>query len=180
MIIVLVVLVAIFGIRSCNAVKKTKTGESKVGNTKEVQPKTGKQEEEKAESKREEESIPSDEEEPGQEEGESIEQTEQEFVQEGMRITGYTKEMEKVMEVQAEEVAEKSRNWLDKNGYSGAVGLAFYDTIKITQSEQKYSVECQVLFETGNGNGLQEEKESKDTVLTMDYYKNRGLFQWHP
>ncbi len=94
---------------------------------------------------------------------------------EGMKITGYTEEMERILEQDAKTVIEKYRTWLEQNGYTGVTGLAFCDGVQITLSEQKYSVECQLIYEEGQGNGIQ----PQTALIVLDYYKNRGLYQFH-
>ena len=44
-------------------------------------------------------------------------------------------------------------------------------------SEEKYSMDCQLLFADG-GNGIQ--PEDVQTKLTMDYFKEKKLLQIHP
>lgn len=129
------------------------------------------------------EDIPKETEDSGVQEQETVEdgsQTEageklENPVIEGTRISGYTGELERILEADVETVTKKCRTWLDENGYSGVTGLAFYDTVQVTLAEQKYSVEFQLVYDDSQGNGIQ----PKGSVIVMDYYKNRGLYQFH-
>lgn len=105
----------------------------------------------------------------------SVWETDRNTLFEGMQVSGYTAELERILEIDAETVTGKCRTWLEQNGYTGVTGLAFCDGVQITLSEQKYSVECQLIYADGQGNGIQPQA----TVLVMDYYKNRGLYQFH-
>lgn len=69
------------------------------------------------------------------------------------------------------------RTWTQEHGFSSATGAQFMEPMLVRFSEEKYSMDCQLLFADG-GNGIQ--PEDVQTKLTMDYFKEKKLLQIHP
>ena len=74
------------------------------------------------------------------------------------------------------EVADALRTWTQEHGFSSATGAQFLEPMLVRFSEEKYSMDCQLIFADG-GNGIQ--PEDAQTKLTMDYFKEKKLLQIH-
>ena len=82
-----------------------------------------------------------------------------------------------MMGISKREVADALRTWTQEHGFSSATGAQFMEPMLVRFSEEKYSMDCQLLFADG-GNGIQ--PEDVQTKLTMDYFKEKKLLQIHP
>lgn len=168
-VVALVVLILIFGVRGCVGRKHGPAKETAhKGATTDIQ----KNEKEGGTKSNEREMQKERPQEPAEkEEGQG---DTSKGVVDGIQYFGYADTIKRVLGVDAESAVKQWRAWLDKNGRSSVSKIVFGDAIEIRVSEQKYSVDCQVVY--GNqGNGAQPEPET----LTMDYYKTRDMYQFH-
>lgn len=167
-VLLIVIIILIFAVRACGLVRHKDSGTENVNNIEDTVLKEKMREPDMAEVVDDAKTM---------EDGEVAEEnTADGGVMNGLEISGYTAELERILEVDADTVTKEWRNWLDRNGYSGIGGVAICDTVKVTLSEQRFTVECQLVSGgQGQGNGVQSE-----TLImgVMDYYKNRGLFQF--
>ena len=81
-----------------------------------------------------------------------------------------------MMGISKREVADALRTWTQEHGFSSATGAQFLEPMLVRFSEEKYSMDCQLIFADG-GNGIQ--PEDAQTKLTMDYFKEKKLLQIH-
>ena len=81
-----------------------------------------------------------------------------------------------MMEISQKEVADALRTWTQEHGFSSATGAQFLEPMLVRFSEEKYSMDCQLLFADG-GNGIQ--PEDAPIKLTIDYFKEKQLLQFH-
>lgn len=94
-----------------------------------------------------------------------------------MELSGLNEEALSMMGISKREVADALRTWTQEHGFSSATGAQFMEPMLVRFSEGKYSMDCQLLFADG-GNGIQ--PEDAQTKLTMDYFKEKQLLQFHP
>ncbi|MCB5493868.1 hypothetical protein G4974_14300 [[Ruminococcus] gnavus] len=94
-----------------------------------------------------------------------------------MELSGLNEEALSMMGISKREVADALRTWTQEHGFSSATGAQFMKPMLVRFSEEKYSMDCQLLFADG-GNGIQ--PEDVQTKLTMDYFKEKKLLQIHP
>ena len=94
-----------------------------------------------------------------------------------MELSGLNEEALSMMGISKREVADALRTWTQEHGFSSATGAQFMEPMLVRFSEEKYSMDCQLLFADG-GNGIQ--PEDVQTKLTMDYFKEKKLLQIHP
>ncbi|MCB5621201.1 hypothetical protein [Mediterraneibacter gnavus] len=94
-----------------------------------------------------------------------------------MELSGLNEEALSMMGISKREVADALRTWTQEHGFSSATGVQFMEPMLVRFSEEKYSMDCQLLFADG-GNGIQ--PEDVQTKLTMDYFKEKKLLQIHP
>ena len=94
-----------------------------------------------------------------------------------MELSGLNEEAHSMMGISKREVADAWRTWTQEHGFSSATGAQFMEPMLVRFSEEKYSMDCQLLFADG-GNGIQ--PEDVQTKLTMDYFKEKKLLQIHP
>ena len=81
-----------------------------------------------------------------------------------------------MMGISKKEVADALRTWTQEHGFSSATGAQFMEPMLVRFSEEKYTMDCQLIFADG-GNGIQ--PEDVQTKLTMDYFKEKKLLQIH-
>lgn len=93
-----------------------------------------------------------------------------------MELSGLNEEALSMMGISKREVADALRTWTQEHGFSSATGVQFMEPMLVRFSEEKYSMDCQLLFADG-GNGIQ--PEDVQTKLTMDYFKEKKLLQIH-
>ena len=93
-----------------------------------------------------------------------------------MDLSGLNEEALSMMEISKKEVADALRTWTQEHGFSSATGAQFLEPMLVRFSEEKYSMDFQLLFADG-GNGIQ--PEDAQTKLTMDYFKEKQLLQFH-
>lgn len=94
-----------------------------------------------------------------------------------MELSGLNEEALSMMGISKKEVADSLKTWTQEHGFSSATGAQFLEPMLVRFSEGKYSMDCQLLFADG-GNGIQ--PEDAQTKLTMDYFKEKQLLQFHP
>lgn len=92
-----------------------------------------------------------------------------------IKVTGLDGETLEKMEITQNEVSEALGDWTRSHGYSGVSGAAFCGSLRISELESKYSMDCQ-LFMENQGNGVFPEE---NVIVTMDYYKDKGRFYFH-
>lgn len=93
-----------------------------------------------------------------------------------MELLGLQEEALSMMEISQKEVADALRTWTQEHGFSSATGAQFLEPMLVRFSEEKYSMDCQLLFADG-GNGIQ--PEDAPIKLTIDYFKEKQLLQFH-
>ena len=93
-----------------------------------------------------------------------------------MELLGLQEEAFSMMEISQKEVADALRTWTQEHGFSSATGAQFLEPMLVRFSEEKYSMDCQLLFADG-GNGIQ--PEDAPIKLTIDYFKEKQLLQFH-
>ena len=108
---------------------------------------------------------------------ESKEQQKTEETPHSMELLGLQEEALSMMGISKKEVADSLKTWTQEHGFSSAKGAQFLEPMLVRFSEGKYSMDCQLLFADG-GNGIQ--PEDAQTKLTMDYFKEKQLLQFHP
>ena len=89
-----------------------------------------------------------------------------------MELSGLNEEALSMMGISKREVADALRTWTQEHGFSSATGAQFMEPMLVRFSEEKYSMDCQLLFADG-GNGIQ--PEDVQTKLTMDYFKDEKV-----
>ena len=94
-----------------------------------------------------------------------------------MELSGLNEEALSMMGISKREVADALRTWTQEHGFSSATGAQFMEPMLVRFSEEKYTMDCQLIFADG-GNGIQ--PEDAQTKLTMDYFKEKKLLQIHP
>ena len=116
---------------------------------------------------------------PKQETPETQESKEQQKTEEeplSMELSGLNEDALSMMGISKREVADALRTWTQEHGFSSATGAQFLEPMLVRFSEEKYSMDCQLIFADG-GNGIQ--PEDAQTKLTMDYFKEKKLLQIH-
>ncbi|HBJ43554.1 hypothetical protein DWY88_17305 [Mediterraneibacter gnavus] len=93
-----------------------------------------------------------------------------------MDLSGLNEDALSMMGISKREVADALRTWTQEHGFSSATGAQFLEPMLVRFSEEKYSMDCQLIFADG-GNGIQ--PEDAQTKLTMDYFKEKKLLQIH-
>ena len=93
-----------------------------------------------------------------------------------MELSGLNEDALSMMGISKKEVADALRTWTQEHGFSSATGAQFLEPMLVRFSEEKYSMDCQLIFADG-GNGIQ--PEDVQTKLTMDYFKEKKLLQIH-
>lgn len=93
-----------------------------------------------------------------------------------MDLKGLSEGIISVLEIERESVEKELLKWTSENGYASAAGAVFYDPMWIYFSEDKYSIDCHLVFNDG-GNGIQPEEAQKK--ITMDYYKTKRRIEFH-
>lgn len=93
-----------------------------------------------------------------------------------MDLSGLNEDALSMMGISKKEVADALRTWTQEHGFSSATGAQFLEPMLVRFSEEKYSMDCQLIFADG-GNGIQ--PEDVQTKLTMDYFKEKKLLQIH-
>ena len=91
-------------------------------------------------------------------------------------LSGLNEDALSMMGISKREVADALRTWTQEHGFSSATGAQFMEPMLVRFSEEKYSMDCQLIFADG-GNGIQ--PEDAQTKLTMDYFKEKKLLQIH-
>lgn len=90
-------------------------------------------------------------------------------------VQGEIVKIAKLMDVEQVEIITRLRDWMNKNGFSGAQGVCFFNEVKINLLDEKYSVDLQVLIGE-SGNGLT--KDGQMPIVSMDYYAKKGAFEF--
>lgn len=93
-----------------------------------------------------------------------------------MDLSGLNEDALSMMGISKREVADALRTWTQEHGFSSATGAQFLEPMLVRFSEEKYSMDCQLIFADG-GNGIQ--PEDAQTKLTMDHFKEKKLLQIH-
>ena len=93
-----------------------------------------------------------------------------------MDLSGLNEDALSMMGISKREVADALRTWTQEHGFSSATGAQFLEPMLVRFSEEKYTMDCQLIFADG-GNGIQ--PEDVQTKLTMDYFKEKKLLQIH-
>ena len=93
-----------------------------------------------------------------------------------MDLSGLNEDALSMMGISKKEVADALRTWTQEHGFSSATGAQFLEPMLVRFSEEKYTMDCQLIFADG-GNGIQ--PEDVQTKLTMDYFKEKKLLQIH-
>ena len=93
-----------------------------------------------------------------------------------MDLSGLNEDALSMMGISKKEVADALRTWTQEHGFSSATGAQFLEPMLVRFSEEKYSMDCQLIFADG-GNGIQ--PEDAQNKLTMDYFKEKKLLQIH-
>ena len=93
-----------------------------------------------------------------------------------MDLSGLNEDALSMMGISKREVADALRTWTQEHGFSSATGAQFLEPMLVRFSEEKYSMDCQLIFADG-GNEIQ--PEDAQTKLTMDYFKEKKLLQIH-
>lgn len=92
------------------------------------------------------------------------------------QVVGSVDRLTEITGMSPEKMVQDLRSWLDENGLTGATGIAFYDELKVSFSEEKYTLDLQVLFgDSGNGT----EPENKQVILSMNYYRNTDKYEFY-
>lgn len=94
----------------------------------------------------------------------------------GMELKGVTERVLSVLEIEKEKIEKELLAWTSKNGYASAIGVAFYDPMWVYFSEDKYSIDGYLIFDS-DGNGIRPDDEQKK--ITMDYYKTKRRIEFH-
>lgn len=93
-----------------------------------------------------------------------------------MDLKGLSEGILSVLGIERESIEKELLEWTSENGYASASGAVFYDPMWIYFSEDKYSIDCHLVFGDG-GNGIQPEETQKK--ITMDYYKTKRRIEFH-
>lgn len=92
------------------------------------------------------------------------------------QVVGSVDRLTEITGMSPEKMVQDLRSWLDENGLTGAIGIAFYDELKVAFSEEKYTLDLQVLFgDSGNGT----EPENKQVIISMNYYRNTDKYEFY-
>lgn len=94
----------------------------------------------------------------------------------GIELIGIEEKHLDVLGIEKETIEKAFQKWTSENGYASVSGAVFYDPMSIFFLEEKYSMNCTLIF-SNEGNGIQPENEQK--MITMDYYKGKNLIQFH-
>ena len=83
-----------------------------------------------------------------------------------------------MMGISKREVADALRTWTQEHGFSSATGAQFMEPMLVRFSEEKYSMDCQLLFADG---AMESSRRMYKPKLTMDYFKEeKDCLQIHP
>ena len=63
-----------------------------------------------------------------------------------MELSGLNEEALSMMGISKREVADALRTWTQEHGFSSATGAQFMEPMLVRFSEEKYSMDCQLLF----------------------------------
>ena len=66
-----------------------------------------------------------------------------------MELSGLNEEALSMMGISKREVADALRTWTQEHGFSSATGAQFMEPMLVRFSEEKYSMDCQLLFADG-------------------------------
>lgn len=92
------------------------------------------------------------------------------------QVVGSVDRLTEITGMSLEKMVQDLRDWLDENGLTSATGIAFYDELKVAFSEEKYTLDLQVLFgDSGNGT----EPENKQVIISMNYYRNTDKYEFY-
>lgn len=108
-------------------------------------------------------------------EGETSETLEEETVP-GMELSGFPKEVFKLVGKDPKELSGLVKQWAQENGFSSVTGIEYGEPAEIRFREKKCSISCRLLFGE-QGNGIRQENGTQ--LIFLDYFWEENLLQIH-
>jgi hypothetical protein len=93
----------------------------------------------------------------------------------GMELSGFPKEVFKLVGKDPKELSELVKQWTQENGFSSVTGIEYGEPAEIRFREKKCSISCRLLFGE-QGNGIRQEEPQ---LIFLDYFWEENLLQIH-